>query len=506
MQEFTLPIQQALVNGLRPRNDVGRNVPYLVSCDRAQPTEQGLIPSYGLVDPYGSSQFDSWPWPQLIRGSEVTFSGGEDAINIVNETNDPWTNSSGITGMKFYDPSANFTLTPTGVWHLVDFGLTWMLLNGNDILLKTNREGMIGDSNTVFGINEITVQTGCAHRGRAILGGFDPSDFWKDEWKAIFDEWIEKSELAIDPTLDIRDNFVWWTSIGGGDLLSLFDPPVEYIEMFRRNEMGFMPMPSQGSVLAVKSLGKNVAVYSLDGVYLLFPVSEPFPTFGLQKVLDHGIPQRGAVGGDEDVHCFVDQRGDAWRWPVDSGPQKLGYKEYLSDMVDQEMVISYDPQENWFYISGEDGSSNILSFVLTSTGLGTTKQQLTGVVSAEGQSYSVYDLSAATTTEIVVQEVDFHFRDLKTLTTVEVGGVFGASDLIYVGVDYRYENDDGWTTGAWVLCNREGFGRVQITALEFRVKVKINDVAGFKIDYINAHWQASGRRTMRGPSADQAGI
>jgi hypothetical protein len=506
MQEFTLPIQQALVNGLRPRDDVGRNVPYLVSCDRAQPTADGLIPSNMIANPFAASPFDNWPWPQLIRGSEITFAAGETQISEVNEAVDPWTIGSSLAIKKFYSPASAFTITSSGVWHLVDFGPTWMLLNGNDVILRTNREGSVGGTNTTFGINEISVQTGCAHRGRAILAGFDPTDFWKEEWQAIFDLWLSKSELTIDPSMEIKDNFVWWTSIGGGDLLSLFDPPADYIELFRRNEMGFMPMPSQGTVLAVKSLGENVAIYSLDGVYLLFPVSEPFPTFGLQKVLDHGIPQRGAVGGDDSVHCFVDQRGDAWRWQAGSGPQKLGYQEYLDDLVDQEMAISYDPQESWFYISGEDGSSNILSFVLTETGLGTTKQQVTSVVSAEGQSYGIFENSSDTTTEIIVEEIDFKFRDLKTLTTVEVGGVFGASDLVYVGVDYRYENDDGWTTGDWVLCNREGFGRPQITALEFRVKVKINDVAGFKIDYINAHWQAVGRRTIRGPSADQAGI
>ncbi len=522
MQEYQLPVSKTLTNGLRPYSEFGRGMDYLTQCKFLRPKKWGLRPCVTVDNPFAADQFGSWPFPQILRGSEVTLLAAATSIKTVTEASPDWTLSSAITTYDLADPSTEKAITGSDVWHMADFHDSWMLFNGTSVVIKTNKEGMFGETNKVFVQNVIAVQTGCDFRGRLIMGGFNPASYFSTEWDSVWAEWLDRLPYAIDTTLnDVNSNFVMWTTIGGGDMLNLFLPELAvngvikedvrtintgmFLDLWKQNQAGFMPMPWQGTVYVVKPLGNGVMVYGKDGIAYLPHVTEPHPTFGLRKLAPFGIAGRGCVGGNESVHVLMDSSGVLWKIKAgEYGLQKLGYEKFFDDIVDQDVVITYDQSEDDFIISGEDSSSNALSYILTDEGLGRSPQQVTSAFPLEGALLGVSSTDASTVPIVVTDTLDFGYRDLKTITTIELGIEVTTDVTTHVAVYYRYNKDAAWVLSTWILVNNVGFARVQATAIEFRLAIKCSNYASLKLDYANIRWQSSGKRTIRGLRAEEA--
>jgi len=166
------------------------------------------------------------------------------------------------------------------------------------------------------------------------------------------------------------------------------------------------------------------------------------------------------------------------------------------ESLGEDVVITKNAENEDFFVSGESES-----FVLTEAGLGEAPQSITGACNAYGSFYGVFSEDESTEAIVVTDVIDFGYRDLKTVTTVEVGA--NTSDDVFVAVDYRYEESASWQRSSWVPVSPEGFARVQITAPDVRIAVKTSDYSGFELDYINVRWQRAGRRTVRGLNVTQ---
>jgi len=504
MQEFNQPIQKALTQGLRIRSDAGRGTEFLTQCQYMKPLQFGLRPCVDCINPFDEDYFVEWYFPQPIVTSSETLLAYEDAIYSV---------TKGATYVTYAldDPGVRKAITGRGVWHYADLGEGWLLFNGTCVVFRLSTETMFGEEAIIYCQDAVSVQTGCASRGRLILGGFNPAQLFSGTWGEIWNIYLNSLSAPISTEPISSDNFVYWSSIGGGDILLPFAPglikdgvvkedmPDEhdeefFLELFRRNELGFMPMPWQGSVLRVKPLGKGIAVYGTEGIAGLIPALEPYPTYGLQRVADFGIASRGAVGGDEQGHILVDAAGNVWRIDDNFALRKLGYKEYIASLLSDEIIIVKNAEHNEYHISGKDES-----FVLTPQGLGESPQYITGAYNIDGEFVGVFDTAESKDVVVITDIIDFNYRDLKTITTVEIG--CNAVSSVYVAIDYRYEKQGFWQRSTWVLTSPEGFARMQITALEFRIAVKCDSYEGFELDYINVRWQTCGRRTVRGLNA-----
>jgi len=501
VREYTLEIREAFTKGLRPESKMRHGAPFLTTCDYAKPTQHGLWSSYAVEEAFAASEFDDWPFPQLFRGSEFTLLMDETVISTVDESGDPWTLTP-ITTYCLRADDVTDEIEAGGVWKMIDFGPTFIMLNGVCSVIRDNRYAMVGGSTKVLIDTAVPIQAGCAFRGRAIFGGFDPAGVWPDAWDTIFDTWLSASPTSVDyANMDIGENFVLWSPIGSY-MLALYVPPDDPVSLMRQNQFGFLPMSWQGTVYDIRPLGDRLMVYGENGIAVMTPVQEPISTFGREDLMGIGVAGRGAVGGDGDMHVFIDAEGDLWQITKDLALSRLGYAEYLADFIGQEISISLDQQRREFYICGEASNDDKLSYVLTPSGLGTSRQQITSMVAAEGTLYGVWADDSGTVVTAVSDEVDFRYRDMKTVTTIEVG-IKTAQD-VHVQAYYCNDATDVWTGDGWVLVNTEGFARVQITALKFRIGVKVASYAALELDYVTVHWQPSGRRTVRGLSASQA--
>jgi len=513
MQEYQLQIREALINGLRPIEDVPAGSKYLVECKGLRPGPAGLRSVEEVKNPFASDWSETFPFPQLLRGSEVTLLAGEDSICQVGED---WS----LEELKLYSVSDRLeveTVVPGGFWHMADFGKVWVLFNGSCTVISLKKGAVFGEEDRLMLQDAVTMNTGCSFRGRLVFGGFSPSDFWGNNWMSLWNSVSASEDYSIDSEMSgLRKNFVAWTTIGGGDLLHVLlpddavkglikeaDHSLEepfFLDLWRRNEAGFRPMPWSGDVLCVKQLGKGVMVYGSNGISLLFPVVEPFPTFGLQEIADFGIADRGAVGGDINQHALTDEGGKLWTIGADYKLQQKGYKEYFLPSLGGSFAVSLDSNEQRFYISSASGS-----FILTETGLGETAQSITSLLYekelvgiADERDIYAFVMSGA---------FDFGYRDLKTVTMIEVGLLYNIDAEAFAVVDFRYSKTEAFQRSAPILLNEEGAARVQITALEFRFGVLIEAVETVKdvqIDYINVRWQSSAARTKRGLGADTA--
>lgn len=506
MKEAAFDITKELYQGLRPDVRDGRKSNYLVDLFNLVPTIRGLEPWEKPIDPFVGTVI-SWPFPQLIRGDHMTFRLTGTTIAEVNESVVPWT-SAAISTFDPAIPANAKAITAGGVWHLADFMNSWYLFNGSCVVFRTGLDLLNEDSVKTYVQDAVTITTGCEFKGRTILGGFDPANFWQTALSNIFDTWGDEVAESIGRSIqDIGPNWVAWSSIGGGDLPFLLFHPAGYtynfapsasrlLDIFRRNEAGWMPMPFQGRVLCIKPLGDRVIVYGEDGIVALTPTGGGGgvpPTFGRDKIAPIGIPQRGAVGGDKTAHVFVDTEGDLWRL-TGQGIQRLGYKEYLSTLLDEEIVVSMDTKRRRFFIG-----SNTNGFVLDN-GLGKVKTSITSCDFVQGGLVGYTNDFGLDTATILTNEFDVSIRGIKTITYVLVNAV--SAFLLECRVWYRFEKDAAWAQGDWVPFNAEGAARVQTSGVDFRVEIRGADYTDLYLDYIQVAFQVSDKRFHRHPYID----
>lgn len=502
MQEFNAPMSKAFLAGLRRETRTPRNSVGLTQCQNMFPREGVLVPSGEVSWPIsGVSLWESWPYPHFLLGRGATLLADEQTLY---EVSSAWS----LTEFDIYDlyaQSSAFTPPSSSYqYHMADFGPFWVLFRPDCTLLRLNQAGMFGEAVQVYGQDEITMNTGTEFHGRMIAGGFNPADYWPVDWDSLLEHWTDQLPYRVDTTTILGQNFVMWTQIGGGDVLSLFSAPAAvsgplsedersltdmlFMERIRRNEWGFMPMPFSGEVLVVKPLGNTIIVYGTNGIAALYPVNAPYPTFGCKPISDIGILSRGAVGGDDLNHIYIDEGGSLHQITVEGQDQRIGYQEFLSSLSNP--IIAFDKHRREYHIS--DSTSG---YILTREGMGESYQRPSSLLyrgSLYGTFYEGSDYSA-----ILVSDVfDLGVRDVKTLTTVEVD--VSTDEDVYVALDYRYSKDAAFSRSSWVLLNDEGFARLQVSAVEFRLCLKIDDNVGSQISSINLRWQRPGNRTIRG--------
>lgn len=512
MREYSTQIKASFQNGLQTDSDLARNSPFLSQCKYMKPTERGLRPPTRVVSPFDPEDppVGSWPFPQIIRGKQVTLVAYATELEWVTEEAPYWTRAA-ITTYDVYDEATPKEITTGGTWQFIDFFNTWYLLNGVCIVSQTNEKGMFGETDKVLVNDTIVVSAGCDFRGRALFGGFDTGIDWDTVWNHY-----GTLPVTLDESMELGASFVLWTTPGGGDLPGLFDKLKApygvftedetasisdslFADMWKRNEIGFMPMPWQGTIMHLKPLGNSVVAYGRQGMAILPALSGDLPGFGMEQINKLGISSRGAVGGDENHHLVVAIDGALYMVRRDTGITRLGYRDILAPMIGQEIMVIHNPQLDEFFISGSDEDDSPLAFLLTKAGLGEAPQQVTSAYYTEGD---FLDDTTGEDTEVIIvsDDLDFNIRDIKMLTTVEIG-TETAYDM-HVAADWRMKKSDSYTRSSWKKVNNEGFARVQVSGVEFRVCLKIANYTGTEIDYVNAKWQLTGKRTVRGLRAE----
>lgn len=491
MREFDVTLRgDNIRRGLRKDFRASRNTFGLVGCQNIVVEEQGLagyrelssaVPATWL---YGAGIEIAWPEPRIFQGIHQSFITYKDRLFWYNEdSGEPFE----IADIKSVDNvSTAYSPIYTNPWELVDLGEAWMFVNGGCAVMYHKFNQMTGGDDVVRGYSGVKVQTGCEFRGRMLLGGFDPENSWHPTWKTFIEAWAQEVVADFSTDIDLGTNFIMWSSVGM-DLFWLFYPstiglegPVSgagydsdkpwIFEGIARNDMGWIPMRWQGTVLNTRVLGETVMVYGDHGISYLYPSNElnTFGRFDISNLI--GINNKGAVGGDDKVQVYLDSQGDLWRIEGNpsgrpKAPELLGYREFFRDNLDSLWTISYSPKEDYFYIA-----NGLETFLLTKWGLSSTKQLVSSV---RFRGEKTYCLGAGLTDhsmEYIIDEFDNESNEVETLQWIKLGG--NKVDVFDVAIDYKYEDSQDWTRSEFRPVNKNGAVFVGRAGKSFRVVLK----------------------------------
>ena len=389
------------------------------------------------------------------------------------------------------------TIPTDGPWQFADMGDTWMLFNGSCVIFRAPWNG------EHYCETNVQMKAGWADRGRLLYANFDNTTFFNSTWDDFIFHTSNSSLVAELPAgltdiTSLNVNTVWWTSINSGDYFFPFFKHLAthsftgigysanydfLLDHLQKNEMGFMSMPFPGEVLGGHKLGEGCVVYGDDGIAYMHSMVEPAPGYGVRLIYNKGILGRGAFGGDDKQQIFVDEAGRIFLITADNIiPQKIGYEFYISDALATDITISYDPQENEFYISG-----GTFSFLLNmeTLGLSVIPQIVTSLSFTEGGLVGVF--SARSDLEFRASTVPFDggTRAIKTIRHIHVSS--SAVDDLTIAISWRISAGDAWAITSYVAPNVDGTVLIPVSGSEFKIHLKITSYTNMdEIDDLSA--------------------
>lgn len=315
MREFELTIDEAFTKGLRPERRVPRNSQVLTECLGFRIGKYGIEGSRTILNPIPPTVdlFYNWPFPQFIKGERYRFLIVRDHINLEDAVYSLNADYSIATHIFSVD---ELTFGLGTLMEVADFGHYAFMTNG---VIMIYWDTTIPDWHEIVASATIPMmRTVCNFKGQMIGG-------------CVLSDWFGCDET-----------FIVWSKIGHAD----FTPD-------KRNESGYRRDPFGGEVYHVRRLEDNVVVYSSKGITMMHPVSGPASTFGFKELHDVGLANRGAVNGNLKEHLFVDV--DHYVWKLNKGGlTRLGYQEYIDNLVYGDIIVNYDSDEGDFYISAAD--------------------------------------------------------------------------------------------------------------------------------------------------------
>jgi hypothetical protein len=285
-------------------------------------------------------------------------------------------------------------------------------------------------------------------------------------------------------------------------------------EILPRNEAAFMPMPWPGAVQCMKQLGRNIMVYGVEdadgnhgGVTAMVPSDKHWGLWDIQGFPKGvGIVGRGAVGGDETMHVFLDDTGDMWRVTPDLQAERLEFKNLFSTSFGEHTVISYDPLEKEFYIA-EGLDNNLLSrqcYVVNREGrvsrhwqapcgLARTQGGLVGMLFAF--TGSVADVTL-TTHVLDAQAFGGTAHEMFTLRKVMVDTLDSNPSGWTCAVSYRLDTNDAFLTTSAVALDLRGHLNLAVPCLQCQITLAHADrtkTSGIGALHVQASMGARGR-------------
>lgn len=517
MKEYSFSLAKHLQNGLRSDAREASNQPSLVSTFGVK----ALAP-FGLVAPNPISQPINlpidWPFPQLFRNESLTLAGTRDQIYSIAP-------DYTATQLPLFDAMAPGTpktiAAPGDDWHWAGMGPNWLVTNGVSTVFKTTQNSIYSQPDQVLVFDSIPFQTACNFkRSRVLLGGLS-DHFFSPTMQSVLNELLGLGvATGLNTTLTSGDNMVWFSSVGGGNVLwpiylqmmvegvigvgeyGNFAPA--FLDGIERNDFGWNVVGFQGKVLCILPLGESVIVYGENGICALTPTqiartANPvhlITPFSEKSLCPFGITSRQMVGGSDDRHIFLDKNGWLWQITKDLQVSKLGFKEIFSSFQDTNVSIETGPIEDDFYI-GNPSQGFILS---KSGGLTETDVWPTSIREINGElvGFGLNNYTAGTTASWSFKTSTFNMnvRQVKHIANVHLDGE-GFSNA-YVRTWWRMSQGDAFHATGWIPFNSMGFAYPRVGGADFQLEVIGQQSGKLRLDYVNVSWQGSDYRAIRG--------
>lgn len=520
MKEFGLFIgPQELSRGLRPDKHLDHGSGYFKSLINMRPVEAGLKGLEPIVDPISSptATVVTWPFPMLLRDGETTllaFDADTNPGNVLYSVNISDWSTSALSVFHAGTPANAWTFSTSGKpWQFTAFDSIWFLTNGTDLVFNhpyNSSDKILAVTGSVK-VNALTKDT---NTDRLLMGGLSGtyftagSNLWSDK---IFPVWQQVNPGLTHEDQAFGNNWLFYSRPVGGsidtpyietlfflDLLSATDESaVEslLLEALERNEWGFIPMPDDGEILAIKELDNNIIVYTSTAVYNIGKVQNGYAK--PDKLLNFGIKGRGCVCGNSSFHTFINSNDELV--VVSSNSINVrNYNEFLSNLSDTTTVAVYDPTESEFYFS--DGAK---AYLFTGYGLCEITKAPTGLTRLGGVlNGTSKTISAVTAFSMRTCSFDFGLRELNTIKALQVN--FQSITSLKGQLGYRYRQDSVTGTTPLKAVNYNGVIYVKSTAPDNEILLQgtVSDATTARITYINGRRSTASKQATRGTTGN----
>jgi hypothetical protein len=264
-------------------------------------------------------------------------------------------------------------LSSSGAWQMVAFQDRIAFLgNGNTLLFLKPGNAEISGVPQWQRTEDLAVDAIGKHNNALVFGGMSGTRLSESVVTTLFSHWKELEGLAgqlttEDDTLD--SSYIFFSAPGGAEndrpftlflaalgiggnalndvLRGDIDSELEYYRI------GFFRPKWCGPIRALKQCGNDLIAYGRDGVSRLVRNETGYME---QKLIEHGIPSRTAVCGDESGHVCVTTHDELWLITPDGGATCLHYSEHIANLTAASIVASYDPVNKHYHFA--DGTYN----------------------------------------------------------------------------------------------------------------------------------------------------
>jgi len=481
MKEFDSEVSN-LFNGLYDTEVIKKNASGLYECHNLEPIKDGysihdvithLNTNDRLVTVSGSWDIGSnWPYPQIFLLSNYLLAVALESTNLslyeITESSGTYT-AVKVVVLGVAARIRNISIADFGEYYVI----TASGLNGSTQVTEVYQRTAYAAA-ALGAVTEITDSTSfptastcCNFRGQLILGGLVTTQA---------------------PWTTLGPCSVAWSGIGHSS-------PV--FSHGNDHSAGMLRLPwdfnDKGFVYKVLPLSNKVKVYGDRGICDLIPFTvEPVVGFGFGNVIYTGLVGPTAVAGNENKHCFIDRNYNLWL-STPEGDKNLGYKKHMETLINGQIIISYDPVNDRFYIS--DG---VKCYVLTQFGLYSTHQLPTSVCDHNGTLFGFILTGADNNIRLTTSDIDFKYQSLKSIESLE--WAVNADFTLFSSIHYRYDYLTDYTEAQPVELNDRGIATRKITARDFRFQLEggYYSDASFELSSLIAKVKFVDKRNIRG--------
>jgi hypothetical protein len=451
MREYEWNIDKALIRGLSPE-PMPVNAEFLSQCLGFRCGKARLEPHVLLANPIPAAidMYYDWPFPQFIVGNTFNILVIRDTVNMQDSVYS--VSNDHLTVTHIFDVD-ELTFGKGTLMEYVDFGEYAFMTNGVIILAwNPTLSAWLPSLNTA---TIPLMRTICNLKGQVIGGG-------------VLTAWH-----------DCDETFYIWSKIGSMD----FTPDED-------NEAGYRRCPYGGTVLSVRRLGDFVVGYSSKGVVLMAPVAEPANTFGFREMSPIGLINQGAINGNSDHHIYV---GEDYilREVTKDGVKELGYQSYIEQLAGADIIVSYDPSRNDFYIG-----NSTKTFLLSSAGLTEVLQHPSTVWRSNKVSYMLPDTVDSRLPLITSEPIDMAYAGQKTVASVETDAMVVDSPEAEIECS---NNLTTWIATLFKPMNNQGIAAITASGNVFRFSLTFGNIYNnTRISYIKVRFKMTDLRGIRG--------
>lgn len=423
-----------------------------------------------------------WPYPRIIQGDHQLFivnRGSPGTAIYIAETYfyREW-GEVDVEEWRFFTAGTMLSMGIASDISIADFGPFYVVAAYETVENPTARTMYVSDitedvpDEKLVDYELITFGTTCNFRGQCIGGNITDAE---DE-----SYWV-----------NLSSDCIVWSGIGSFE----FDPEVDPTAGFTR--LKFAYVSNQRAVIRrVKSLGDKLVVYSDSGINILSPqvIGDTY-TFGEEQLPLLGVKRGNYVAGSDSIHGFIDMRNVFWTIDKSGKLSERGYREWISEMVEEEpnIIVSYIARANRFYIC-----NGIRCLLINDFGACHVYQLPSGVVQLDtGELYATQMELSDYEARIVTDSLDFGSRGIKSVESL-VSNISTDQADVTMAVEWKSNHNAEFVRGAAKNVNPGGEANIGVAGVDFRLCLTASDFTDTELRYLMANIKYSDQRFKRG--------